>query len=230
MALLAGDKDWDRHVIPAELVARSPGFQALRDEILARAAIAPGERVVDLGAGTGLLTLPAAETASDVWAIDISPSMCEYLSAKARSAGLENVNPFAGSIVSLPLVDGSVDVAISNYCFHHLRDGDKLIALRELRRALAPGGRVVIGDMMFRLRGGGARGRAVARDKARAMARKGPAGIWRLAKNGVRLLSGRWEHPADADWWRDALTQSGFDQVGVRLLEHEGGVAWAKRT
>ena len=72
MALLAPEKDWDRFVAQAELVARTDGFQALRDRILERAQIASGEDVVDIGAGTGLLTLPAAEVARQVWAVDVS--------------------------------------------------------------------------------------------------------------------------------------------------------------
>jgi len=75
-------KDWDRHVISAEEVARRPGFQALRESILARAEIAPGERVVDIGSGTGLLTLPAARRAERVIALDISPGIAVWAASR----------------------------------------------------------------------------------------------------------------------------------------------------
>lgn len=95
-------KDWDQHVTQAEEVARQPGFQELRDLILDRSAPQRDEQAVDLGAGTGLLTLPLAERAARVWALDISPAMCEYLRAKTASAALTNVEIAVASAVSLP--------------------------------------------------------------------------------------------------------------------------------
>ena len=222
-------KDWDRHVVHAEEIARGTGFRGLRDRILERAAPEPREVAADIGSGTGLLTLELAPRVEQVWAIDISPSMCEYLRTKAASAGLANVEVAAASAVSLPLVDESVDLVVSNYCFHHLDDAGKRQALSEVMRVLRPGGRLVFGDMMFTLRLGDQRNRAVVADKVRTMLRKGPAGIVRLARNGARLARRRWEHPADAAWWQTALTDAGFVDVAVSVLEHEGGIAHARR-
>lgn len=227
--MLVPAKDWDRHVIDAEEVARTAGFRGLRDEIVSRAAVAPGEVVVDVGAGTGLLALALAETARDVWALDISGAMCGYLAAKAASAGRENVRCVVASAVSLPLVDASADLVVSNYCFHHLDDDDKRRALAEVHRVLRPGGRLVFGDMMFRVGVADARDREVLATKVRAMVAKGPAGVWRLAKNGARFAGRRWEHPAPATWWSEALRQAGFENVAVSVLAHEGGIASARR-
>jgi ubiquinone/menaquinone biosynthesis C-methylase UbiE len=229
MGIIASEKDWDDFVVCAEAVARTPAFEALRDGILEAADLAQSDRVVDLGAGTGLLTLPAAERAGRIWAVDISRSMCDYLVTKAGSADLHNVDPVVASIVSLPLVDESADVAVSNYCFHHLSNDDKLTALREVNRVLVPGGRVVIGDMMFSLALGDGRNRAVVQSKVRAMLRKGPAGAWRLARNGARVLARRWESPATVRWWEEALPATGFSEVKVTALDHEGGIAWARK-
>ena len=222
-------KNWNDYVACAETVARSPGFARLRDHIIDAAALREGDAVLDLGAGTGLLTLPAAGAAERVWALDVSARMTEYLATKSRSAGLDNVEPIVASVVSIPIVDGSVDVAISNYCFHHLDDAAKLVALREVERVLTPGGRLVIGDMMFSLSPTSERNRAVVRDKVRSLLAKGPAGAWRLARNGARYLTGRWERPATAQWWQGALTQTGFVDVDVAVLDHEGGIATARK-
>lgn len=228
MAIAYLAKDWDHHVTEAEDVARSDGFQALRDRIIGLAAPRPGEVVVDIGAGTGLLTLLVAETAERVWAIDTSPSMCEYLRAKAVSAGHANVEAVVASATSLPLVEDTADLVVSNYCFHHLCDADKKRALSEAGRVLRPGGRLVFGDMMFRVSLSDERDRRVVAAKVRSLLRRGPAGLWRLLKNLLRFAGGRWEHPARAPWWDSALREAGFVDIEIEVLGHEGGIARAR--
>lgn len=223
-------KNWDDYVVHAEEMARTAGFQDLRDRILQTARPDEPDVVVDVGSGTGLLTLELAPRVAQVWAIDIAPAMGEYLRAKAASAGLDNVEVATASAVSLPLVDASADLVVSNYCFHHLDADGKIRALAEVRRVLRPGGRLVFGDMMFRVGVAHPRDREVVAAKVRAMAGKGPAGFLRLAKNGVRFASRRWEHPAPAAWWRSALTDAGFSDVQVQELDHEGGVASGSST
>ena len=224
------DKDWDKHVVQAEDVARSNGFQHLRDEIMRRAAPKADESAVDIGAGTGLLTLPLAARVSRVWAVDISQHMGHYLVAKASSADISNIETVVASAVSLPLVDESVDLAVSNYCFHHLNDADKVRALREVRRVLVPGGRFVFADMMFRPSLGEARDRRLISEKVKTMLRRGPNGAARLAKNLGRFAVARWEKPARPTWWEEALVEAGFREVTVEALAHEGGIAMAHKS
>jgi len=229
MQVLAPEKNWDRYVAQAELVARTDGFQALRDRVLERAQIQADEEVADLGAGTGLLTLPAAALAERVWAIDISARMCGYLATKARSAGHSNIETVVASAVSLPLVTGSIDVVVSNYCLHHLGREEKLVALGELHRVLRPGGRVVLADMMFTVGLGDARDRGLIKAKTQALLAKGPAGAWRLIRNAARFATGRWERPASGEWWQRALADAGFTQIALELTEHEGGIVEGRR-
>jgi ubiquinone/menaquinone biosynthesis C-methylase UbiE len=225
--MFAKDRDWDSRVADAELIARSQGFRHLRDRITEIAAPGGRDTVVDLGAGTGLLTLAFAQHAGRVWAVDSSPAMVDYLRVKARSAGLVNVEPVLASAVSLPLVDEIADLVVSNYCLHELRHADKQRALAEVMRVLKPGGRLVIGDMMFSLNPKQSRDRRVVAGKLLQLARRGLPGLWRLAKNAARLLAGRWEYPANSAWWHDALQQAGFERIGIEMLAHEGGIAVA---
>jgi ubiquinone/menaquinone biosynthesis C-methylase UbiE len=222
-------KDWDEHVVEAEELARTPGFQRLRDRIISLARPHEDDVVLDVGAGTGLLTLAIAPTVSKVWAIDISPAMLEYLGTKASSGELENVTTTTATAASLPLMDKSVSLVVSNYCYHHLSDDDKQRAIAEAFRVLSPGGRLVISDMMFRMQVTDERSRRVILSKVKAILKRGPAGLLRVLKNALRLLTRRWEHPADARWWQHTLKKTGFEQVRIELFEHEGGIVTARR-
>jgi SAM-dependent methyltransferase len=223
-------KDWDAHVSDLEQMADSPGFLRLRDTIIDRAGLRAEDRVLDVGAGTGLLALAAAPRVAHVHALDVSPAMCEHLGRKVARLSIANIDVTVDTATELPLADGSVDVVLSNYCFHHLSDADKDVALREIDRVLRPGGRLIFGDMMFRLSVSDSRDRAVIALLVKRIIRRGPAGLLRLAKNGARIAAGRWEHPAGVEWWRAALERAGFTEVDVRALEHEGGIAAARKS
>jgi len=222
-------KDWECRVGDAETLARTPGLRALRDRIVQLAQ--PGRRdvIVDVGAGTGLLTLAVASQVEKVWAVDSSRAMGEYLRVKAESADAENVRVVHASATSMPLVDCVADLVLSNYCFHELREADKRHALDEAFRVLRPGGRLIVGDMMFSPSPFDRRGRQVLGRAARSIGRRGLPGLVRILKNAIRLATGRWEHPQTAQWWQDALQRSGFDQISVEVLPHESGIASARR-
>jgi SAM-dependent methyltransferase len=227
--ILTMAKNWDARVADAELIARSVGFCELRDRIVELAEPRDGQIVVDIGSGTGLLSLAFARLGAQVWAIDSSRSMNEYLSVKAASADLDNVETVLASAVSLPLVDEHADLVVSNYCLHELRSPEKYRAIDEARRVLKPGGRLVIGDMMFSFNPKGSRDRRVVIGKLRAFARRGLPGGLRLLKNATRLAVGRGEHPANAVWWQEALERCGFDRITIETMAHEGGIACAER-
>jgi ubiquinone/menaquinone biosynthesis C-methylase UbiE len=222
-------KNWDKHVENLERLCDTTAFRSIRDRILELAELGPADRVLDVGAGTGLLALAAAPSVADVTALDVSPAMCRHLEAKLDRLGTRNVRVLTDSATVLPLRDETIDVALSNYCFHHLTDAEKMDALVEIRRVLRGGGRLVIGDMMFGLGLSERRDRAVLVGVVKRMVARGPSGIGRLLRNATRIATGRGEHPARLDWWRTALCDAGFADVSVRALAHEGGIAMARR-
>lgn len=222
-------KNWDQHVENLEQMASTPAFQALRDNILELACLHPEDRVLDIGAGTGLLALAAAPRAAHVGALDISPAMCLHLQGKLERLGVGNVEVLVANATRLPLGDGSLDAVVSNYCFHHLADTDKRHALAEIERVLRPGGRLVFADMMFQLSVLDRRDRTLILGLVKRMLRRGPAGLVRIARNTTRIVTRRWEHPVRVQWWHDALLAAGFVDVSVRPLDHEGGIATARK-
>jgi ubiquinone/menaquinone biosynthesis C-methylase UbiE len=221
-------RDWDAQVDHVEDLSSTPSFRQLRDQLLLLASLGAEDHLLDIGSGTGLLALAAAPQVAHATAVDVSEAMCERLRNKLRESDIDNVDVIVAPAHELPLEDSSVDVVVSSYCFHNMPDADKLRALHETARVLRPGGRVVIGDMMFRMSVADARGRAVVTGVVRRLARRGVPGLIRVARNAGRMLTGRGERPAGIDWWREAMRAAGFTGVVVRPLDHEGGIAIAR--
>lgn len=129
--------DFDEHVLPGRT------WEGLARALL---QIAPRGRYADLGVGDGLLTLMLAEVAHGVTAVDISATVLEQLRARAKAKGLTNIETLQGEIESLPLPDASYDVVVMSQALHHAHDPSK--ALGEARRALIPGGRLLVIDLL----------------------------------------------------------------------------------
>jgi len=178
-------------------------------------------RAVDLGAGTGFLTLALAGEVDEVVAVDVSPVMADALALHAAEWGLDNVRCLVADLALLDLPAASVDLIVSNYALHHLRDADKAALVRRAYRWLRPGGRLVIADMMFG-RGGSARDRQILRLKLSTMLRMGPGGLWRVVKNLVRFgLRVGADRPVPPEFWVDALNAAGFVGVASRPIVAE---------
>ena len=121
----------------------------LRKLTVDNALIKPGDSVLDVGCGTGEVTLLAKIRAKNgkVYGIDPAPEMITVARKKAARKNLD-IDFRVGVIEALPFHDGSMDVVTSSLMMHHLPEDLKVRGLAEIYRVLKPGGRLLIADFM----------------------------------------------------------------------------------
>jgi ubiquinone/menaquinone biosynthesis C-methylase UbiE len=115
--------------------------------LVKQAGIERGHWVLDLGCGTGTLTLliKSHHPKANVFGLDADPRVLEVARAKAAKAGL-SIRLDRGMAFELPYSHGSFDRVISSLMFHHLTRENKERTLREVFRVLRPGGQLHVAD------------------------------------------------------------------------------------
>ena len=109
------------------------------EEILNMLPIQKGINILDAGAGSGYLTIPAAKkTDGIVFALDMDEKMLEVIDTKTKAEKLKNVQLVQGNINNIPLPDGSVDIVLASLILHEV--GVMPAVLTQISRVLKTGG------------------------------------------------------------------------------------------
>jgi ubiquinone/menaquinone biosynthesis C-methylase UbiE len=126
---------------PHPLITRDRLRQALAPE--------PGERVLEIGPGTGYYTLDLAGwvgAEGEVAIFDLQQEMLDHTVRRARERGIWNVSSTRGDAQELPYEDGSFDAVVLIATLGEIPDQD--VALREVARVLRPAGRLIVGELL----------------------------------------------------------------------------------
>lgn len=171
---------------------RLAGVGRVHDQLLDRAELRGGQRILEIGCGTGNLLAALVRRLPDAEALGIDPDPGALAKARRKAARrklpIRYERAFAGE---LPVPDGSVDRVLSSFMLHHLDDDERARALREVRRVLRPGGQVHVVDVDGRPSGRAGR-RGVAHRHPlvagsvpeRVLPAFGQAGLTDVAENG----------------------------------------------
>jgi ubiquinone/menaquinone biosynthesis C-methylase UbiE len=213
-------RSWDRR--------SSIGLEKVTAAVLAAADVPPGCQVLDIGCGSGQLSLLLADLGARVLAVDPSELMIDRLQQCAREHGPIGLECFATPIERLSMPAESLDLIVTSYALHYLRDLDKSRLVTAAYYWLRPGGTLIVADMMFG-RGVTSHDRAIIKSKIGSLAKKGIGGWWRIAKNGYRYLIRVQERPVSISTWATMFARAGFKGITASSIINEAGLVTGHR-
>jgi ubiquinone/menaquinone biosynthesis C-methylase UbiE len=146
-----------RHYIPAaghdwllplyDPIQKLLGGDAARRELIAQAGLQAGQRVLDIGCGTGELVVLIARLHPGVEVVGLDPDPRALARARRKAERAAAAIPLdTGFADALPYADASFDRVFSSFMLHHLESAEKTRALGEVRRVLRPGGSLHLVD------------------------------------------------------------------------------------
>jgi len=138
-----------------EVQAYDSRMKKLRDikketkDIISAVNLTREQKVLEIGTGTGELSIEFAKYCRKVYAVDVSPVMLEFASKKAKSQGINNTEYYNAGFLTYEHQGEPLDVIVSQLALHHLPDFWKLIALKRIYAMLKEGGKFYLKDTVY---------------------------------------------------------------------------------
>jgi ubiquinone/menaquinone biosynthesis C-methylase UbiE len=130
-----------------DLLTRLFGLNRVHEQLIAQAELADNHRVLEIGCGTGNLTIRAQRTHPSAEVIGSDPDPLALRRAQRKAHGISGIRFEHGYAQRLPYADGEFDRVLSSMMLHHLDADAKTAAAAEVFRVLRPGGRLHLVDM-----------------------------------------------------------------------------------
>lgn len=136
-----------------DLLTRVMGMKSVYEMLLAQAGLADASRVLEIGCGTGNVTVCAKKAHPRIELVGLDPDPRALARAQRKARGLAGIRFERGYCQNLPFADCEFDRVLSSMMLHHLDEGTKKAAAAEILRVLRPGGSVHIVDIGGRMTG-----------------------------------------------------------------------------
>jgi 2-polyprenyl-3-methyl-5-hydroxy-6-metoxy-1,4-benzoquinol methylase len=136
-------KEWIQNLDRPERIA---GLKI--DKVLPLLKLKPGDRVADIGAGTGAFSLPLAKTVAPsgkLYAVDVDSGLLDYIAQKAKKEDVENIQTVKGEFSDPKLPTRDVDLAFFHDVLHHIEN--RQAYLKALATYIKPNGRIALIEM-----------------------------------------------------------------------------------
>jgi ubiquinone/menaquinone biosynthesis C-methylase UbiE len=130
-----------------DLLTRLSGFNRVHDKLIGQTELADDHRVLEIGCGTGNLSVRAKLAHPSISMIGSDPDPLALKRAQRKASRLSGIRFERGYAQRLPYADGEFDRVLSSMMLHHLDSDAKAAAAAEAFRVLRPGGRLHVVDM-----------------------------------------------------------------------------------
>jgi len=127
-----------------------PSLDHVLEIMVEMSGVTVNDRVLDVCCGPGLVACRFATGARHVTGLDITPALLEHARKLQAERGLTNLSWDRGDAAHLPYPDGSFDIVLSRFAFHHCTD--KMAVFREMVRVCSPGGSIILADLVVPVR------------------------------------------------------------------------------